>query len=232
MTPALNKPLPEIEALATGGVKFTPQAFLGQAVVLYFYPKDNTPGCTTEACDFTENFDQFDGAGVKVLGISPDAPEALAKFRADHDLSVELLSDPSKATLEAYGAYGEKKNYGKVIQGVIRSTVVVDAAHNPHGAAVLAETLKDSFTFTHLVGVVSIFKDKDVVGILEALEPALDEIVVTRSTSPRAMRPERLGEIAAEAPALFLLHLDPGRLLRTSHGHTGSARCQKNACLT
>lgn len=82
--------------------------FAGSRVIVYFYPRANTPGCTTEACDFTENFSQFDDAGVKVLGISPDTPEALAKFRADHDLSVELLSDPSKETLEAYGAFGEK----------------------------------------------------------------------------------------------------------------------------
>lgn len=100
--------------------------FAGSRVIVYFYPRANTPGCTTEACDFTENFSQFDDAGVKVLGISPDKPEALAKFRADHDLSVELLSDPSKETLEAYGAFGEKKNYGKVVQGVIRSTFLVE----------------------------------------------------------------------------------------------------------
>ena len=99
--------------------------FAGSRVIVYFYPRANTPGCTTEACDFTENFSQFDNAGVKVLGISPDKPEALAEFRADHDLSVELLSDPSKETLEAYGAFGEKKNYGKVVQGVIRSTFLV-----------------------------------------------------------------------------------------------------------
>ena len=99
--------------------------FAGSRVIVYFYPRANTPGCTTEACDFTENLSQFDDAGVKVLGISPDTPEALAKFRADHDLTVELLSDPSKETLEAYGAFGEKKNYGKVVQGVIRSTFLV-----------------------------------------------------------------------------------------------------------
>ena len=99
--------------------------FKGSRVIVYFYPRANTPGCTTEACDFTENFDQFDGAGVKVIGISPDKPEALAKFRADHALGVELLSDPSKETLAAYGAFGEKKNYGKVVQGVIRSTFLV-----------------------------------------------------------------------------------------------------------
>lgn len=99
--------------------------FKGSRVIVYFYPRANTPGCTTEACDFTENFDQFDCAGVKVIGISPDKLEALAKFRADHDLGVELLSDPSKETLAAYGAFGEKKSYGKVVQGVIRSTFLI-----------------------------------------------------------------------------------------------------------
>lgn len=100
--------------------------FSGQRVIVYFYPKANTPGCTTEACDFTEKFPEFDSAGVKVLGISPDEPEALAKFRSDHDLNVELLSDPSKDVLREWGAFGEKKNYGKVVEGVIRSTFLVN----------------------------------------------------------------------------------------------------------
>ncbi len=107
--------------------------FAGSRVIVYFYPRANTPGCTTEACDFTENFDQFDGAGVKVIGISPDKPEALAKFRADHDLNVELLSDPDKETLAAYGAFGEKKNYGKVVQGVIRSTFLINVDADGNG---------------------------------------------------------------------------------------------------
>ena len=101
--------------------------FSGQRVIVYFYPKANTPGCTTEACDFTEKFPEFDNAGVKVLGISPDKPEALAKFRSDHDLNVELLSAPSKEVLRKWGAFGEKKNYGKVVEGVIRSTFLVNA---------------------------------------------------------------------------------------------------------
>ena len=128
---------PDFTLTDAAGEEVTLSALRGRRVIVYFYPKANTPGCTTEACDFTENFDQFDGAGVKVLGISPDAPEALAKFRADHDLSVELLSDPSKATLEAYGAYGEKKNYGKVIQGVIRSTFLVNV--DEHGAGTIEQ---------------------------------------------------------------------------------------------
>ena len=99
--------------------------FAGQRVIVYFYPKANTPGCTTEACDFTDSMEQFRDASVTVLGISPDPEGKLAKFRADHELGVELLSDPTKETMEAYGAFGEKKNYGKVVQGVIRSTFLV-----------------------------------------------------------------------------------------------------------
>ena len=113
--------------------------FKGSRVIVYFYPRANTPGCTTEACDFTESFDQFDGAGVKVIGISPDKPEALAKFRADHELGVELLSDPTKDTLEAYGAFGEKKNYGKVVQGVIRSTFLITVDDAGHGTVEQAQ---------------------------------------------------------------------------------------------
>ncbi|MEX3504955.1 thioredoxin-dependent thiol peroxidase [Corynebacterium sp. LK2510] len=100
--------------------------YAGKRVIVYLYPRANTPGCTTEACDFTERFDEFIGAGVEVVGISPDTPEKLAAFRADHDLAVTLLSDPTKETMTAWGAFGEKKNYGKTVQGVIRSTFLVD----------------------------------------------------------------------------------------------------------
>ena len=131
--------------------------FAGSRVIVYFYPKANTPGCTTEACDFTENFSQFDDAGVKVLGISPDKPEALAKFRADHDLTVELLSDPSKETLEAYGAFGEKKNYGKVVQGVIRSTFLVSVDDAGKGTI---ETAQYNVKATGHVG--RILRDRDI----------------------------------------------------------------------
>ena len=96
-------------------------------VLIYVYPAAMTPGCTTETCDFNAASDDFDTAGMKIVGLSPDSPEKLAKFRDKYDISFPLLSDPSKETLTAYGAFGEKKNYGKVVQGVIRSTVVVDA---------------------------------------------------------------------------------------------------------
>jgi peroxiredoxin Q/BCP len=98
----------------------------GRKVIVYFYPAAMTPGCTTQACDFTESLASLQAAGYEVVGISPDAPAKLAKFRERDGLTIRLLSDPDKAVLTAWGAYGEKKLYGKVVEGVIRSTVVVD----------------------------------------------------------------------------------------------------------
>lgn len=100
-------------------------AATGKRAVLYFYPAAMTPGCTTEACDFRDNLREFDTAGLTVIGISPDKPEKLAKFRDKEQLTFTLLGDPDKDTLRAYGAFGAKKNYGRLVQGVIRSTVVV-----------------------------------------------------------------------------------------------------------
>jgi thioredoxin-dependent peroxiredoxin len=98
----------------------------GRQVIVYFYPAAMTPGCTTQACDFTDSLDSLKAAGFEVLGISPDKPEKLARFRARDSLTITLLSDPDRATLAAYGAFGEKKLYGKTVQGVIRSTFVID----------------------------------------------------------------------------------------------------------
>lgn len=101
--------------------------YAGRRVLVYFFPRANTPGCTTEACEFSDKLSDFNDAEVDVVGISPDSPEALAKFRADHDLKIELLSDPEKSVMRAWGAYGEKQNYGKTVVGVIRSTFLVGA---------------------------------------------------------------------------------------------------------
>ena len=100
--------------------------FRGRKVIVYFYPAAMTPGCTKQACDFTAHRSEFDGAGYEILGISPDKPEKLAKFRDKENLSITLLSDPDKSVMQQYGAFGEKKLYGKVTQGVIRSTFLVD----------------------------------------------------------------------------------------------------------
>jgi thioredoxin-dependent peroxiredoxin len=105
-------------------------SFRGQRVIVYFYPAALTPGCTKEACDFRDNLAPLGQLGVAVLGISPDQPSKLAKFRDKEGLTFPLLSDPDHAVLEAYGAYGEKVLYGKKTVGVIRSTFVID----PEGA--------------------------------------------------------------------------------------------------
>ena len=98
----------------------------GKWVVLYFYPKDDTPGCTTEACEFTDGIAEFEGLNAVVLGCSPDSPEEHRKFIAKNHLGVQLLSDPEHKTMETYGAWGEKNMYGKITVGVIRSTVIID----------------------------------------------------------------------------------------------------------
>lgn len=104
--------------------------FAGRKVIVYFYPAASTPGCTKQACDFRDNLAELNGAGLTVLGISPDKPEKLAKFRDAENLTFPLLSDPSKSTLQAYGAFGEKTMYGKTVTGVIRSTFLVDESGN------------------------------------------------------------------------------------------------------
>ena len=98
----------------------------GRKVIVYFYPAAMTPGCTTQACDFSDNINTLKAEGYEVLGISPDSPTTLAKFREKDGLSITLLSDADRAVMDAYGAFGEKKLYGKTVEGVIRSTVVVD----------------------------------------------------------------------------------------------------------
>jgi peroxiredoxin Q/BCP len=102
-------------------------SYRGRRVIVYFYPRASTPGCTRQACDFRDSLAQLNDAGVAVLGISPDKPAALVKFRDNEGLTFPLLSDPDKSVLGAYGAYGEKMNYGKVTMGVIRSTFVIGA---------------------------------------------------------------------------------------------------------
>ena len=98
----------------------------GRKVIVYFYPAAMTAGCTKQACDFTESLESLQGAGYEVVGISPDKPAKLAKFRERDALSITLGSDEDRSVMTSYGAFGEKKLYGKVVQGVIRSTIVVD----------------------------------------------------------------------------------------------------------
>src|SRR3954462_2520704 len=100
--------------------------FRGRRVIVYFYPAAGTPGCTKEACDFRDNLAELNDAGMDVLGVSPDKPAKLAKFRDDEGLTCPLLSDADKQVLTAWGAFGEKQMYGKTVTGVIRSTFLVD----------------------------------------------------------------------------------------------------------
>jgi peroxiredoxin Q/BCP len=107
----------------------------GRSTIVYFYPAASTPGCTKEACDFRDSLASFQSAGYEVLGISPDPVAKLAAFAAEEALSFPLLSDEDHAVAEAYGAWGEKKNYGRTYQGLIRSTIVVD----PDGKVAVAQ---------------------------------------------------------------------------------------------
>lgn len=111
------------------------QDFRGKNTVVYFYPAAATPGCTKQACDFRDSLAALQGAGYEVVGISPDPVEKLARFAAAERLSFPLLSDPDHTVAEAYGAWGEKKNYGRSYEGLIRSTVVV----GPDGKVMLAQ---------------------------------------------------------------------------------------------
>ena len=117
---------PEFTLTDDTGKQVSLSDFSGSQVIVYFYPAAMTPGCTKQACDFTESLDSLKGAGYEVLGISPDKPEKLARFRERDALSITLLSDTDRSVMTQWGAFGEKKLYGKVVQGVIRSTFVVD----------------------------------------------------------------------------------------------------------
>lgn len=97
----------------------------GKRVLVYFYPRANTPGCTTEACDFRDSLTQLNDLGIEVVGISPDTVDKLVAFREKNNLTFPLLADPDKNVLKEWGAFGEKKNYGKIVEGVIRSTFLV-----------------------------------------------------------------------------------------------------------
>jgi thioredoxin-dependent peroxiredoxin len=119
-------PAPDFTLSDADGNQVQLSSFRGQRVIVYFYPAAMTPGCTKEACDFRDNLAGLRGSGVAVLGISPDAPAKLARFRDKEGLNFPLLSDPDRKVLQAYGAYGEKKLYGKTTVGVIRSTFVID----------------------------------------------------------------------------------------------------------
>ena len=128
MTPVLNKNLPEFEALATNGVKFAPSAFNGRAVVLYFYPKDHTPGCTTEAMQFRDKHQEFVSAGAVLFGVSRDNMASHEKFRQNLELPFELIADTEEKLCHMFGVVKNKIMYGKKVKGIERSTFLIDAS--------------------------------------------------------------------------------------------------------
>jgi thioredoxin-dependent peroxiredoxin len=128
MTPVLNKALPDFEAQATSGVKFTPQAFSGQAIVLYFYPKDHTPGCTTEAMQFRDKYKDFQKAGAVLFGVSRDNMASHEKFRQNLELPFELIADTEEKLCHMFGVVKNKIMYGKKVKGIERSTFLIDSS--------------------------------------------------------------------------------------------------------
>jgi peroxiredoxin Q/BCP len=140
-------PAPPFSLAADDGETYSLGDFAGRRVILYFYPRDSTPGCTTQACDFRDRQARFAAAGVAVLGVSGDSLASHAKFRAKHGLNFPLLSDPGHKVATAYGAYGEKQMYGRKVQGIIRSTFVIgpdgrlEAVHSPVRVAGHADAL-------------------------------------------------------------------------------------------
>ncbi len=125
--PVVGDDAPELILPDADGAPVSLASYRGRSVVVYFYPAAGTPGCTTQACDFRDRLAQLNDAGLDVLGVSPDPPAVLARFRDEQGLTFPLLSDPGKTTMTAWGAFGEKQLYGRTVTGVIRSTFVVDA---------------------------------------------------------------------------------------------------------
>ncbi|MCD2115669.1 MULTISPECIES: thioredoxin-dependent thiol peroxidase [Rhodococcus] len=123
---APGDPAPDFTLPDADGNEVSLSDYRGRKVIVYFYPAASTPGCTKQACDFRDSLAELNEAGLEVIGISPDKPAKLAKFRDAEQLTFPLLSDPEKITLQAWGAFGEKKMYGKTVTGVIRSTFLVD----------------------------------------------------------------------------------------------------------
>ena len=117
---------PEFSLTDDEGNTVSLAGFAGKKKVVYFYPKDDTPGCTKEACSFRDEYDAILEKGAVVIGISPDSPESHAKFKSKFDLPFYLVADPDKKAIQAFGAWGEKKNYGKTYEGVLRSTFVIN----------------------------------------------------------------------------------------------------------
>jgi thioredoxin-dependent peroxiredoxin len=147
---SIGDPAPDFRLPDSTGAEVSLADFRGKHVVVYFYPAAGTPGCTKQACDFRDNLAELNDAGFTILGVSPDKPAKLAKFVADEGLTFPLLSDQNREVMTAWGAFGEKQNYGRTVTGVIRSTFVVDpdgtiakALYNVRATGHVAKLRKD-----------------------------------------------------------------------------------------
>lgn len=127
---AAGIPAPDFELLDDTGVARRLSDFRGKSVVLYFYPEDDTPGCTKEACAFRDDYSAYEQAGVVILGVSPDSPESHAKFKAKYKLPFPLLADPGHRVCDLYGVWGAKQFMGKEYEGVLRTTFLIGADGN------------------------------------------------------------------------------------------------------
>ncbi len=125
-----GKPAPDFELESDSGDTVKLSDFHGRPVVLYFYPKDDTPGCTTEACEFRDAYDVFRERGAEILGVSPDNVASHGKFKTKYELPFTLLADPEHKVAEKYGVWGERSSYGKTSMGITRSTFIIDADGN------------------------------------------------------------------------------------------------------
>jgi len=136
---AEGDPAPTFTLPDADGTEVSMNDFAGSRVIVYFYPAAMTPGCTTQAVDFTAAMEELSAAGLRVIGISPDPQQKLIQFRDQQSVGFPLLSDPDRSVLGAYGAYGEKLLYGKLVEGVIRSTFVIDVDNKGQGTIVVAQ---------------------------------------------------------------------------------------------
>jgi peroxiredoxin Q/BCP len=125
-----GKPAPDFELTSDVGERVRLSSFRGKPVVLYFYPRDDTPGCTAQACGIRDAYGEFERAGAVVLGVSPDSEASHLKFKSKYSLPFTLLADPEHEAADEYGVWVEKRNYGKTYMGIERSTFVIDAAGN------------------------------------------------------------------------------------------------------
>lgn len=147
---AVGDPAPDFTLTTDTGDQVSLSSLRGQTTIVYFYPAAMTPGCTKQACDFTDSLESLRAAGYDVLAISPDKPEKLARFREKDSLRITMLSDPDRSVMKRWGAFGEKSLYGKTVEGVIRSTFVVSpageityAAYNVKATGHVAKLRKD-----------------------------------------------------------------------------------------